>query len=501
MCLHGLQRMSSQWYQVQYFLHVLAMHIKLSPALMSASDLSMALGGLRGMGGGRPFPLPARGDGLGGDGLGRDGLGREEQDVMGLGAEMGMGVDMGMGGGVDMGVEMGMEAGVAVVDMGGELVQAAQLAGLGAGRYSRKQRLPPGLLELLHALESKLLRRSSPLTAPMAARALSGLRGLSNDVLVVRRLQQLLAADMQRSTDALRGESDEKDHSLASLPQAELRLDSRGVGMGFFGLQNCTCSHWQTRLMVDALAQATEQAGPLSAQGVGNALYGLQGMSCSHPEVRRALAALAQKIEQMPLPQSRQNQPHNKSESLGVEGGAVGARAGKGRGPPDPYQFSGQNVGNALWGLRNMTTHSAHNAEVLALLVALTPHVRRARSLNGQNIGNALYALHAMDTALPEVQGLLGALAHQVVQYCISPGQLSSLDIGMALYGMRNMDSTLPEVRVILGALLVKIRQSKGQLRTREVSMAIVGVLQTSPWIKEDYLRVLSSKIGASYVA
>ena len=63
------------------------------------------------------------------------------------------------------------------------------------------------------------------------------------------------------------------------------------------------------------------------------------------------------------------------------------------------------------------------------------------------------------------------------------------------------MDSTLPEVRVVLGALLHKIRTSPVELQLRDLSMAIVGTLSVTPWVRDDYLRVLSSKLpGMRYL-
>ena len=79
--------------------------------------------------------------------------------------------------------------------------------------------------------------------------------------------------------------------------------------------------------------------------------------------------------------------------------------------------------------------------------------------------------------------------------------------MAMAVYGLRNMDSyTSPEVRVLLGVLIHKIR-SRGSgsgsgsggsgdidFRLGELSLAIVGILKAVPWVRDDFLSVLSLK-------
>lgn len=64
----------------------------------------------------------------------------------------------------------------------------------------------------------------------------------------------------------------------------------------------------------------------------------------------------------------------------------------------------------------------------------------------------------------------------------------------MALYGLKSMDHSSSEVRVILGALIFKIRNSDVQFQLRELTLAIIGILKTSPWIKDDFLQVLAAK-------
>ena len=56
--------------------------------------------------------------------------------------------------------------------------------------------------------------------------------------------------------------------------------------------------------------------------------------------------------------------------------------------------------------------------------------------LTGQNIGNALYGLQCMDNSNEEVQRLLSVLLPKVIS---SQGYMSGSDIGMCMYGIMNM--------------------------------------------------------------
>jgi hypothetical protein len=177
---------------------------------------------------------------------------------------------------------------------------------------------------------------------------------------------------------------------------------------------------------------------------------GLQGMSSEIPEVRQVLRALAAKVNEMPLAPSlgvrhsdesdtalededrhlsdknKDDEEHSRFKSTAVE-----------------YMMSGQNIGNALWGLRNTTSE---HEEVREALAALSVKISQSTAeLNGQNIGNALYSLHSMDGEASEVRAVLGSLAHKIV---VSKQPLSGLDIGMSLFGLRSMNAEIPEVRI-----------------------------------------------------
>lgn len=355
----------------------------------------------------------------------------------------------------------------------------------------RRFRLPRALLKLLLALERKLLSRRERLTASMVASAVFGLQGISSDVPTVRRILAVLSDDLRQSSDP---------------------LDGKGIGSALFGMQNMTSKSPQVRELLRCLSEVIDRSNAtLNAQATGNAFYGLQGMSSDATETRQLLLSLTKKIRVAPM-RGRQQSDH---------------------------MLTGQNIGNALWGLRNMSIPDLQETDETAVVVAaaaateasirdvldveshelssggtvgevvqdevvlaveaLTERIAESSAqMSGQNIGNAFYALHGMSSTHPSVRRLLAALALKLVA---STGELSGLDVGMTLYGLRRMDSSLPEVRVVLGALLHKIRTSPVELQLRDLSMAIVGTLSVTPWVRDDYLRVLSSKLpGMKYL-
>ena len=195
-------------------------------------------------------------------------------------------------------------------------------------------------------------------------------------------------------------------------------------------------------------------------------------MSSEIPEVRGVLRALASKVNEMPLAPSidiRTDMLDREKMNEEIRGENVNLndrnkkRSGKSlynepriskneqdnedsrfRSSKVEYMMSGQNIGNALWGLRNTTSE---HEEVREALAALAVKISQSNAeLNGQNIGNALYSLHSMDGEAIEVRAVLNALAHKIV---LSKQPLSGLDIGMSLFGLRSMDAEIPEVRLL----------------------------------------------------
>jgi hypothetical protein len=367
----------------------------------------------------------------------------------------------------------------------------------GEGLGKKRQRVPLPLLSVLTALADRLEARAERLSGPMVATAVYGLQGLSADIPPVRKIVRILAADL----------------GWSSTP-----LDSRNMGNIMYGMQKMTITsrNKQVKELLSSISKAFKMTPyPLSAQAVGNCFYGLQGMSSEIPEVREIIRALAVKVNDMPLaPSAQKLKFSNDYDDCGDNsdigkivddsnetsrdttttikikvGKKVSEEGERFRSPVFSYMMTGQNIGNALWGLRNTTSR---HEEVREALAALSIKISQSYAeLNGQDIGNALYSLHAMDGEAVEVRAVLRALAQKIVT---SRQPLSGLDIGMSLFGLRSMDAEIPEVRAILGTLIVKIRSSDCEFKLKELSMAIIGVLNATPWIRDDFLNVLASK-------
>lgn len=325
----------------------------------------------------------------------------------------------------------------------------------------RKFRISNKLLTLLGIIYDLLIeKKDESMTIVNIASSLFGLQGLSSDSLVVRKFLMTFANDLKQSI--LKGDVD---------------MDSKAIASSLYGMQHMNSKYEEVQAMLDVICLGLQQSSKfINAQAIGNGLYGLQSMSDDYIHVRQVLAALNEKIKNMPHP---------------IENPVFEEQYEK----YQEFYMSGQNIGNALWGLRNMT--SSHS-EVRQVLSSLAKKIRESNAImNGQNIGNSLYALHAMDDSYDEVREILSSLAYKIV---ISDKQLSSLDIGMALFGLKNKDHESPEVRVILGALIHKIRNSSMKLELQDLSLAIVGILNSASWIREDFLNVLATKSGINYM-
>lgn len=223
------------------------------------------------------------------------------------------------------------------------------------------------------------------------------------------------------------------EHLTKDLRASQTPLDSQNIANGLFGLQNMTSKHRPVRKLLYCFSKVIEDSIESSnvafwnnsrvftAQAVGNSFYGLQGMSSSLRETRLVLHALTKKVIEMPTReqlQLLQNELRNRSLE-----GQVNISA---------YVLSGQNIGNAIWGFKNMAISvdgcSQEQEAVGDALAALSGKIKESTAMmDGQNFGNSFYALHAMDGNHPAIRGLLASLAHKLVT---SNRAFSGLDIG-----------------------------------------------------------------------
>merc|ERR1711991_1083605 len=196
----------------------------------------------------------------------------------------------------------------------------------------------------------------------------------------------------------------------------------------------------------------------INDRSVSAAFYGLQTMTCKSEIVEKLLIQLAYAVELVPA-------------------------------------INGQLIGNVLLGMQNMDADSS--MAVRMVLRTLTTQIEKSKDrilMSGQNLGNALYGIQRMDETHDEVKLILSALAHQLMT---TPSKLSGLDIGMSLYGLRSMagNKNSSRVTILFGLLINKIKMDPTlELKLGELSLAIIGVLKTSPWIRDDFLSTLASK-------
>jgi hypothetical protein len=104
----------------------------------------------------------------------------------------------------------------------------------------------------------------------------------------------------------------------------------------------------------------------------------------------------------------------------------------------------------------------------------LAPKIKECKeTLSAQAVGNALYGLQNMSSDVDEVRSVLRELAPKVKE-CKEP--LDAQAVGNALYGLQNMSSDEDEVRSVLRELAPKVKECKDTLSAQEVGNAMFGL-------------------------
>jgi hypothetical protein len=100
-------------------------------------------------------------------------------------------------------------------------------------------------------------------------------------------------------------------------------------------------------------------------------------------------------------------------------------------------------------------------------------------NLKSQEVGNALYGLKGMSSDCTEVCDLLSALTIKVSS---CKEDLDAQAVGNALYGLQGMSSDCSEVRNMISALSLKVHSCKEDLSAQAVGNALCGMLAVA-WI------------------
>ena len=134
--------------------------------------------------------------------------------------------------------------------------------------------------------------------------------------------------------------------------------------------------------------------------------------------------------------------------------------------------LSSQHIGNALYGLRGMSSDVQVVKEVLKALarkIAASDTV-----LNAQGIGNSLYGLQNMSSDVQEVKEILNALTRKIAS---NKTVLLSQGIGNGLYGLQKMTTESQHVRSLLSIFARKIQKhSIEDLNLQQIGNAVYGL-------------------------
>mmetsp|Transcript_8709 Transcript_8709/g.8639 ORF Transcript_8709/g.8639 Transcript_8709/m.8639 type:complete len:545 (+) Transcript_8709:268-1902(+) len=124
-------------------------------------------------------------------------------------------------------------------------------------------------------------------------------------------------------------------------------------------------------------------------------------------------------------------------------------------------------------------TQSLQGQHIAMLLYGLQMTASCGNQFKAQEVGNALYGLKGMSSDCGEVRDLLSALTIKVSS---CKEDLDAQAVGNALYGLQGMSSECSEVRNMISALSLKIHTCKEDLNAQAVGNALCGMLAVS-WI------------------
>ena len=117
---------------------------------------------------------------------------------------------------------------------------------------------------------------------------------------------------------------------------------------------------------------------------------------------------------------------------------------------------SSREISSIIIGLQKNKVKSSTSREFLSCLTSIV--IQSKGTINGMTVGNALYGLRCMSSDHVEVRSLLSALEPKV-RSCRE--SLSAQAVGNAVYGLRCMSSDHVEVRSLLSALEPKVRRDR----------------------------------------
>eukprot|EP01041_Mallomonas_annulata_P008335 gene8335-17162_t len=289
-------------------------------------------------------------------------------------------------------------------------------------------------------------------------------------------------------------------HSMMDVLRRSPRIwNMRSISTALFALQNFstdeTSPAYELIGLVSERLQHASNSQQIIGQSIAMSLYGLKNFNSSSFIIRSLLSLLAKVIRRgTSASLSSSTLSNGASDNMAMEYGLTGQEVGNalyglrymssdvsevkdilnalsGRifGSSARIEFSAQNVGMALFGLQNMTTTTT---ETVTLLQALLPHIRNA-PVDHQAIGNALYGLQGMSSTDPTVRDVITVLGTAINGYS---GRLDAHEIANAFFGLRSMTADSVEVRTVLAALARKVDAMSGSLSSESLGMLLSGM-------------------------
>ncbi len=137
-----------------------------------------------------------------------------------------------------------------------------------------------------------------------------------------------------------------------------------------------------------------------------------------------------------------------------------------------PGRLNPSQVGFLLYELRHVTNPNREQVQVRSLLALLAPKIADVLTqFNAKNVGNALYGLKNLSDC-DEIRAVLKNLAPKIPDVNEA---FTGQGIGNALYGLKNL-SDCDEVRAVLNNLALKIPDVKDAFTDQWIGIAVCGL-------------------------
>lgn len=133
--------------------------------------------------------------------------------------------------------------------------------------------------------------------------------------------------------------------------------------------------------------------------------------------------------------------------------------------------WSERDISTFIYGIRSLECLDPIEGKLLKLAAAKVSE--STAQLGSRAIGNALYGLQDITSDTEGAPEICAALAGKIAGFY---GDLNGQDIGIGLYGLQGMSATREEVRQLIAVLAEKIENSETELDAQALSNALYGL-------------------------